>query len=80
MAITQRSSSGESRATCCTMPPPNERPTRATGGSQTASINSAVSRAKASKGQGSGTSQRVVPMPRLSNVVLRNASLKYGIW
>ena len=53
---------------------------RATGGSQTASMRSATSRAKPSIGHGIGAAQVVVPAPRQSWVVLRKASLKYGNW
>ena len=65
--------------TCCTMAEPNEEPTSATGGSHTSRISSAVSRAKSSIGHGIGTSQTVSPMPRLSNVVLRNRDANDGV-
>jgi hypothetical protein len=67
----QRSRSGRSIATCWTIADPSELPTIATGGSQTASISSAVSRANASIGHGCVRSHVVSPMPRPSKVVDR---------
>jgi hypothetical protein len=64
---------------CWTLAPPSERPTSATGGSQTASISSAASRANDSSGHGSGTSHVVAPIPRLSKLVQRKSGSKNGI-
>ena len=80
MATTQRSSSGRSRASCCPISAPIESPTAATGGSQTASIRPAASAAKSAIDQGGGAWHTVLPIPRLSNVVLRNEASKEGIW
>jgi len=76
MTTAHRTSSGKSMHTCCTIADPKDNPTSATGGSQTPRISSAASRAKSSIGHGSGCSQVVAPMPRLSNVVLRKALSK----
>ena len=79
MATTQRSSSGRSRASCCPISDPIESPTTATGGSQTASISPAASAARSAIDQGGDAWQTVLPIPRLSNVVLRKEPSKYGI-
>jgi hypothetical protein len=58
---------------------PIERPTTTTGGTQTASISAAASRAKSAICHGSGSVHVVPPMPRLSKVVLRKCGSKCGI-
>jgi len=66
-------------ATCCTIALPKEMPTIDTGGSQTCSIKEIVSALNFANGHGIGSSQLVLPISRLSNVVLRKCCSKNGI-
>ena len=80
MTTANRTRSGRSRQSSCAINEPIDRPTSATGGSQTASISSAVSSANPRNVHGTGASHVAAPIPRLSNVVLRKAPWKYGTW